>query len=129
MSESRTELSRRRLLGGLLTVGAAGAAPDAVVMTYFSDSESSAGNAIQAGILNLKLDCTSEPRTSLDVSGIKPGDSSARSVAPGNAGPIPFVPEFTVSNITSSENCLKGTENNRDSGPDSSTHQWTLTWN
>ncbi|MFB6074703.1 MAG: TasA family protein [Haloarculaceae archaeon] len=51
----RIHLTRRRLLGGLVAVGGASAAAGAGTMAYFSDAESSAGNAVQAGTLTLEF--------------------------------------------------------------------------
>lgn len=48
-------VSRRRVLGGIASVGVAGAAAGAGTMAVFSDSESSSGNSVQAGTLNLTL--------------------------------------------------------------------------
>ncbi|MFU1780761.1 TasA family protein [Haloarcula japonica] len=46
-------VTRRQVLGGLVTVGAGSAATGAGTMAYFSDSENSTGNRISAGTLNL----------------------------------------------------------------------------
>ncbi len=50
------QITRRRLLGGLVSVGAASAATGAGTMAYFSDSETSSGNTVRAGTLNLDFD-------------------------------------------------------------------------
>lgn len=48
-------LTRRRLLGGLTTIGVAGAASGAGTWAYFRDTEESTGNTIDAGTLDLTL--------------------------------------------------------------------------
>jgi len=48
----KIELNRRRVLGGLVTIGAAGAAAGAGTFAYFSDTETSE-NTINAGTLDL----------------------------------------------------------------------------
>ncbi|MFB6074702.1 MAG: TasA family protein [Haloarculaceae archaeon] len=65
------KLTRRRVLGGLVTVGAASAAAGAGTMAYFSDTESSSGNTITAGTLDL----TSPADGVIDVTNAVPGDS------------------------------------------------------
>ena len=114
MSEPRTKLTRRQLLGGFLTIGAAGAAAGAGTMAYFSDTESSSGNTVQAGTLDLTLDGTSQTVTFLDESAIAPGDSGSGSVTLGNAGTVTGVPEVEVTEVTSKENSLEGEENGQD---------------
>ncbi|WP_134668766.1 TasA family protein [Halorussus marinus] len=53
--KSRFELTRRRLLGGLATTGVAAGGAGAGTWAYFSDTESSDGNSVQAGTMNLDL--------------------------------------------------------------------------
>jgi len=55
MSDDNTiELNRRRVLGGLVTVGGAAAAAGAGTFALFSDDETSDSNTIQAGTLDLE---------------------------------------------------------------------------
>lgn len=56
MGERIVRLTRRRLLGGFVILGSASGAIGAGTMAYFSDSEESAGNIVQAGTLNLGFD-------------------------------------------------------------------------
>lgn len=88
MAESGLRLTRRRLLGGLGTVAGASAAAGAGTMAYFSDSESSTGNAISAGTIDLTLNGGNQTVTFLDVSGIAPGDRGAQTLSLGNGGSI-----------------------------------------
>jgi len=60
-----SELTRRRLLGGLVTVGAGSAAAGAGTMAYFSDTESSTQNQISTG--TLALDFTGSSSFSFDT--------------------------------------------------------------
>jgi predicted ribosomally synthesized peptide with SipW-like signal peptide len=50
------DLSRRKLLGSVATIGAAGAIGGAGTMAFFSDEEEFANNQITAGELDLKID-------------------------------------------------------------------------
>lgn len=117
MSDQQIQLTRRRLLGGLVTIGSASVAAGAGTMAYFSDTESSADNAVQAGTLDLTLDDTDQTVTFLDESGIAPGDSGQGSVSLGNAGTIPGTPEVEVAAIRSTENGYYGKENGQDGSP------------
>ncbi len=53
MTDGTIHLTRRRLLGGLLGVGGAGAAAGAGTMAYFEDTESSSNNSVQAGTIEV----------------------------------------------------------------------------
>jgi len=78
MSEDdNSGLTRRRVLGGIATVGAASAAAGAGTMAMFSDSEESTGNAVTAGTLNL------DPAGSSDGSSF---DMSVGNLAPDDSG-------------------------------------------
>lgn len=54
MSE-KLAVTRRRLLAGVVAAGVAGAGAGAGTMAYFEDSETSDGNTVQAGTLNLEF--------------------------------------------------------------------------
>lgn len=54
----KLELSRRRLLGGLGTIGLASAGAGLGTSAYFNDTESFVGNSIQAGTLDLEVSAT-----------------------------------------------------------------------
>lgn len=88
MPDRSIAISRRRLLGGLATVGAASVATGAGTMAAFSDTESSSNNDIAAGTLDLSLDGASETVTFLDESDITPGDSDSDSVTVGSEGSV-----------------------------------------
>ncbi|SDM76496.1 SipW-cognate class signal peptide [Halogranum gelatinilyticum] len=72
MSDKRVELTRRKVLGGLATIGAAGAATGAGTMAYFSDNETSSGNNISAGTVDLN----SPSGFSANIENLKPGGSA-----------------------------------------------------
>lgn len=117
MPGEETRLSRRRVLGGLLTVGAASAAAGAGTMAAFSDSESSSGNAVSAGTLDLKLDGSDQTVTFLNEQGVAPGDSGQSVLPIENAGTVAGTLEIEVSNVESSENGYSGAENGQDNSP------------
>lgn len=52
---SRTLLTRRRALAGVAGIGLASAGAGAGTLAYFSDSEQSTGNAIEAGTMELSV--------------------------------------------------------------------------
>lgn len=74
------------MLGGIATVGAAGASAGAGTMAYFSDTESSSNNTIQAGTLELSFGGDG----SFDMSAtLEPGQSVVGSVTLVNDGTVP----------------------------------------
>jgi predicted ribosomally synthesized peptide with SipW-like signal peptide len=99
--DGEISLTRRRLLGGILTVGGASAAAGAGTMAAFSDSESSSNNTVQAGTLNLTLDGTDQTVTFLDASDIVPGDSGSGDVDLANTGSIDSTLEIEIADIRS----------------------------
>ncbi|MDS0223137.1 CalY family protein [Haloarcula sp. S1AR25-5A] len=81
----RTGITRRQLLGGLITVGAGSAATGAGTMAYFSDSESSTGNQISAGTLNLGF---TESASFSFSTALPPGETTTDTVTLVNSGTI-----------------------------------------
>lgn len=114
MTEQALTFTRRRVLGSLLTVGTASAAAGAGTMAAFSDVESSSGNTVQAGTLDLALDGADQTVTFLDVSGIQPGDSGSSSVTLGNTGTLAGDLEVDVAAIRDHENGFYGKESGQD---------------
>lgn len=108
-------MSRRRLLGGLVTVGAACAAAGAGTMAAFSDTEESNDNTVQTGTLDLTLDGSSQSLTFLDVDGIAPGDSGSQSVTLGNDGTLPGTIDIVVEDVRDYENGIVNNESSQDS--------------
>lgn len=76
MTDGKIELNRRRVLGGIATVGIAAAAAGAGTFAAFSDTENSSGNTVQAGTLDLE----SAGSASFPMTGLVPGDSVAGTV-------------------------------------------------
>ena len=76
--DNTIELNRRRVLSGLGVIGAAGAASGAGTMALFSDTETSNGNSVQAGTLDLQT--SSESTVSVPAAGLAPGETSSGSV-------------------------------------------------
>jgi spore coat-associated protein N len=71
-NEKTLQLTRRRALGGLLTIGVGSAAVGAGTLAAFSDTESSTGNQVTAGTLDL-----GEPSSgSFSAKNLAPGDST-----------------------------------------------------
>lgn len=92
----KLELSRRRVLGGLATIGAAGAAAGLGTSAYFNDQETFEDNSITAGTLDMEVTASVEAAneywadqtdlaeleatadgeavTGLQVEDVKPGD-------------------------------------------------------
>jgi len=106
MPEKQVELTRRRVLGGIGTIGAASAVAGAGTMAYFSDSESSNNNTISAGTLNL------EPAGSSDGGSF---NIAAGDLAPGeqtqvgyldlkNVGTVAGELDYNITDISNNEN-------------------------
>ncbi|MFB6176159.1 MAG: TasA family protein, partial [Halobaculum sp.] len=100
------ELTRRRVLGGALTVGAASAATGAGTLALFSDTEQSSGNTVSAGTLDLTADGDDDATTTLSVGGstVEPGASGSGATTLSNAGSIDGFANFDVSTVQQNEN-------------------------
>lgn len=88
-NDDYVNLTRRKVLGGLAAIGAAGAAAGAGTMAAFSDTEQSANNTVSAGTLNLTAggnDGTGT--TTVTMSGVAPGDSNTGSSTLANTGSV-----------------------------------------
>jgi len=93
----KIELNRRRVLGGLVTIGAAGAAVGAGTFALFSDEEQSTGNTIQAGTLDL-----GSPNTSgFGLTNLVPTDTVNATITSSYTGSVDASVE--ISDITLSE--------------------------
>ncbi|WP_423999270.1 TasA family protein [Haloarcula salina] len=64
-------MTRRRVLGGIVTVGAASAAVGAGTFAFFSDTETSSNNQVTAGTLDL----TGAANGAISISNAAPGDT------------------------------------------------------
>jgi predicted ribosomally synthesized peptide with SipW-like signal peptide len=101
--DSGFDLTRRKVLGGLATVGAASAAAGAGTFALFSDTESSTDNVIQAGTLDLKAEDGDSAVTTFDLSTKAPGDSGTARTNVSNAGSLDGYLAFTVGDATNTE--------------------------
>jgi len=79
------EVNRRRVLGGLVTIGAAGAAAGAGTFALFSDTGTSNDNTVQAGTLDLSF--SSGGSFSLSTT-LAPQESTSGSVTLVRSGTI-----------------------------------------
>lgn len=116
MSEN-PRLTRRRVVGGLVTIGAASAAAGAGTMAAFNDEEESENNAVKAGTLNLSLDTGGNEGTkTLSVTNAKPGDSGSGASGITNDGTIDGHLDLTVENVRNEENGRNGPEKDAGDG-------------
>ncbi|ELZ86119.1 hypothetical protein C453_09888 [Haloferax elongans ATCC BAA-1513] len=80
-SKDTIELSRRKVLGGLAVIGVASATAGAGTIAALNDTETSNGNSIYAGTLDLKIGSPGSfgdsNVTLLDAQGIVPGQSGS----------------------------------------------------
>lgn len=82
---STLQLTRRRVLGGSIVLGLTAAGAGAGTFALFSDTETSSGNTIQAGTLDLGLGVTSG---SFDSGNLKPTESISGSFELTESGTI-----------------------------------------
>lgn len=101
MSDRSITLTRRRVLGGVVTVGGASAAAGAGSMAFFTDTEESTGNSIKAGTLDLKLGGEDRTVTFLDATDIRPGDDETATLALENHGSLDGELEIELATIRS----------------------------
>ncbi|WP_336036683.1 choice-of-anchor W domain-containing protein [Halobacterium yunchengense] len=101
MSKKQIELTRRRVLGGLGTIGVAGAAAGLGTSAYLSDTESFEDNVMTAGELDLLVDYYSYWNQGSagtgEVSGTADGEavsSELGDVKPGDSGIVAFCPRI-----------------------------------
>lgn len=101
MADQRFDLSRRKILAGLGTVGVAGAGAGAGTTALFSDEETFEDNELTAGTLDLRVDYDTsysyndEGTSSGFVNGESPDYSySLTDVKPGDSGTLVFCPKI-----------------------------------
>lgn len=114
----RSRVSRRRVLRAIATVGGASAAAGAGTMAHFSETESSNGNTVQAGTLDLTLNGANQTVTFLDVGGIAPGDDGSQSITLGNDGTVLGTIEIILEDVRDYENGIVNNESSYDSPGD-----------
>lgn len=104
MSDRKIELNRRRVLGGIATVGIAAAAAGAGTFAAFSDTESSTNNQVSAGTLNLTVDGGNTAVEAVSINDAVPGDSGSGTLTLENTGNVDGTLDVSISNIASQEN-------------------------
>lgn len=114
MTDGQTRLTRRRVLAGAASMGLAGAGVGAGTMALLSDTESSSGNSIQAGTIDLTLNGGDADVQFVSQTGIAPGDSGQATVQVANAGSLTGYVDVEVIDLTNYENGLTGNENSVD---------------
>lgn len=114
MSEKKLELSRRRILAGLGTIGVASAGAGAGTFALFSDEESSEDNTVQAGTLNLEQAGTSGSAIqSLAFEDLKPaGEGDSKTWTLNNQGSIGGYLSFALTNSVNGEGTSNDAESN-----------------
>jgi predicted ribosomally synthesized peptide with SipW-like signal peptide len=130
----KVELTRRRVLGGLGTIGVAGAAAGLGTSAYFNDEESFTDNSITAGTLDMEVTATVEAASSywesaVDMSATADGEAvsgvTVNDVKPGDWGIIcfdisieenPGYVQISTAGLTSSENGYTEPEPEDDNG-------------
>jgi len=108
MSE-KPELTRRRILGGMATIGAASAVAGAGTMAAFSDTEESNNNLVSAGTLDLEPAGSSDGGAfNMSVSGLAPDDNGQEVgyLNLENAGSIDGTLDYEITDWTDNENGL-----------------------
>jgi len=98
---TKIELTRRRILGGLVTIGAGSAAAGAGTFALFSDRETSNGNTLSAGTLDLQAG--SSNTLSFSASDIAPTETGTADTDLEKSGTIAADLSITVTSVTSAE--------------------------
>jgi len=114
---SSFELSRRGVLGGLVTMGAASAAAGAGTVALFTDQETSANNTVQAGTLDLTVNGAGSNAV-IDVSNVVPDGSGTDSTTLRNAGTLPGYLTFGIEGFRTPENGVNEPESGADDEAD-----------
>lgn len=117
MTDDKSTLTRRRVLGGLATVGAAGAV-GVGTWAEFSDEES-ADVTVSAGTLDLKVNGgDTSDGTTFELKKVTPGENGSQTISLENAGNITGVLTGDITDVTSSGSETSEPEKNVD--PDNS---------
>jgi predicted ribosomally synthesized peptide with SipW-like signal peptide len=117
MSDDNTiELTRRRILGGLGTIGVASAAAGAGTMAQFSDNETSSGNAVTAGTLNLTTHGSSDGSSfDMSVGQLAPGETKEMGyIDVKNSGSIDGYLDIKITGVDDQENGIVEPEQSAD---------------
>lgn len=103
MGNDPVEVTRRRLLGGLITVASVSGAAGAGTVAHFSHTETSSDNTIQAGTVDLQLDGEDRTVTFLEEQDIVPGDDGLADIDLSNAGSVDGHLKISVADIRSTD--------------------------
>lgn len=93
----------KKILLSLMMVGVVAAAAGAGTFAYFSDTESSNGNTMTAGTLDLNIEGGDSAVTTLSVSDVGPGDSGTASSSISNTGSIDGYVDVEVGSVNNTE--------------------------
>lgn len=120
MTDDKSMLTRRRVLGGMATIGAAGAV-GAGTWASFSDTESATGNSVTAGTLDLTVNGGNIPQgASFTASNVAPGYSTSQTLELMNAGNIAGVLKADFHNLSESGGLNPEPEQKAEGGPGNS---------
>ena len=108
MSDGKLELTRRRVLAGILVIGLAAAAAGVGTFALFTDTETSSANNVTAGTLDLTVDSTES--TIVDVAGQAPEDSGTEYIQVTNDGSLDGSLDVNVGTSTHIERGNAGPE-------------------
>jgi len=111
---TKIELTRRRILGGLVTIGAGSAAAGAGTFALFSDTETSNGNELSAGTLNLQAG--SSNTLSFSGSNIAPTDTDTTYTDLQKSGTVTADLAITVTSVSSTEGATPESEGDTSTG-------------
>lgn len=102
----KSKFTRRRVLGGLVTIGAGSAIAGAGTLAAFSDEDTSEDNTVAAGTLTLSLanGGDNEGSKTIEVTNAKPGDSGRGASNIKNEGTIDGSVDLEVTNVRNNEN-------------------------
>jgi spore coat-associated protein N len=101
MSDKKLELNRRRVLAGIGIIGAASAGAGAGTMALFSDTESSTGNEVKAGTLDLQAGGENPLSTSQQFGPLAPGEGGEMTVPLKNVGTLAGTLDFVFTGTSS----------------------------
>jgi len=104
MSERTFELTRRRMLGGIAALGAAGAIGAGGTYALFVDTEQSTDNTLSMGTLDLHTAGNESATTTLNVSDLGTGSNGSAASTVNNAGSLDGYLNFDVDAIQDLEN-------------------------
>jgi predicted ribosomally synthesized peptide with SipW-like signal peptide len=116
-NDDNSYLSRRKALGGIAALTAAGAAGAGGTYALLSDTEQSTDNTLSAGTLNLVAGGTNDsPTTTLTVTNGGTGSSGRGTTTVTNVGSLDGYLNFDVGQVTDAENGSNDPEREAEGG-------------